>query len=165
MQSTDRAPAQQTQELKSWIIEHQELSSTWQMCRAVFRTEVLDFMTDSVLGLQNNARIAMLKKISIYIQKKQTVHQSGKTFIFLTQNALLFTKVPIRPTKTGGSRVSVFDLEICSSFYLLFTWMCTRFVQNIAALFSLSFKLHYLPCLLWKSGMHYRGRLKTKELN
>lgn len=93
------------------------------MCRAVFITEVLDFMTDSVLGLQNNARIAMLKKISIYIQKKQTVHQPGKTFIFLTltQNALLFTKVPIRPTKTAGSRVSVFDLEMCSSFYLLFT--------------------------------------------
>lgn len=39
------------------------------MCRAVFITEVLDFMTDSVLGLQNNARIAMLKKISIYTEK------------------------------------------------------------------------------------------------
>lgn len=30
--------------------------------------------------------------------------------------------------------------------------MCTRFVQNIAALFSLSLKLCYLPLFLYKDG-------------
>lgn len=68
--------------------------------------------------------------------------------------------MPIRPTKTGVSSVSLFDLQIRLFFlYLfLFTWMCTDFfVQNIAALpffFSLSLKLHLLSTVsLRKSGI------------
>lgn len=48
--------------------------------------------------------------------------------------------------------VTVFDSQISFFFISLFTWMCTHFVQNIAALFSLSLKLHYLPSFLYKDG-------------
>lgn len=53
----------------------------------------------------------------------------------------LFTKVPIRPTKTGGSFVSVlrffsFDLYLLECAHIL--------CKNTAALFS-STKLHYKP--------------------
>lgn len=90
------------------------------------------------------------------------MHQPGKIFIFLkNENALLFTKVPIWPTKTGGSYVSVFDLQIIFLYIFLFTWMCTHFVQNIAALFSLSLKIPYLPLFLWKSGILYCGHLNA----
>lgn len=76
------------------------------MCRAAFISEVFDFRGQFCAWPTNNARIAMFKK-----KKKKSVHQPGKIFIFLkNENALLFTKVPIRPTKTGGSYVSVFDL-------------------------------------------------------
>ena len=69
------------------------------MCREAFITEVFDFMANSVLGLQTMPELQRLKKK----KKKESVHQPGKIFIFLTnKNALLFTKVPIRPTKTGG---------------------------------------------------------------
>lgn len=60
--------------------------------------------------------------------QKKTKHNSAftKKNIYVSkekkkkENALLFTKVPIRPTKTGGSYVSVFDFRFFS-FYLLFT--------------------------------------------
>lgn len=75
------------------------------MCRAAFITEVFDFSANSVLGLQIMPELQSLKE-----KKNQCINQE-KIFIFLkTENALLFTKVPIRPTKTGGSYVSVFDL-------------------------------------------------------
>lgn len=75
------------------------------MCRAAFITEVFDFTANSVLGLQIMPELQSLKK------KKISASSRKKIFIFLkTENALLFTKVPIRPTKTGGSYVSVFDL-------------------------------------------------------
>lgn len=67
-------------------------------------------MANSVLGLQIMPELQCLKGKER--GKKWSVHQPGKKiFIFLKiENALLFTKVPIRPTKTGGSYVSVFDL-------------------------------------------------------
>lgn len=79
------------------------------MCRAAFITEVFDFTANSVLGLQIMPELQSLKEKT---QKKEISASSRKKiFIFLkTENALLFTKVPIRPTKTGGSYVSVFDL-------------------------------------------------------
>lgn len=78
------------------------------MCRAAFITEVFDFTADSVLGLQIMPELQSLKKQT---KKKNQCIKQEKIFIFLkTENALLFTKVPIRPTKTGGSYVSVFDL-------------------------------------------------------
>lgn len=64
----------------------------------------------------------MLKKK----KKNQCINQERKKnyiyIIFLkNENALLFTKVPTRPTKTGGSYVSVFDLDFFFPLYLLFT--------------------------------------------
>ena len=76
------------------------------MCRAAFTTEVFDFMANSVLGLQIMPELQCLKK-----RKENSA--SSRKHIYISEekkNALLFTKVPIRPTKTGGSYVSVFDL-------------------------------------------------------
>lgn len=84
------------------------------MCRAAFITEVFDFVANSVFGRRIIPELQSLKT--------ESVHQPGKIFIFLkNENALLFTKVPIRPTKTGVSYVSVFDLQIIFLyiFYLL----------------------------------------------
>lgn len=58
----------------------------------------------------------------------------------------LFTKVPIRPTKTGGSFVSVFRF-FSFDLYLL---ECAHICANTAALFS-STKLHLCAtvCVKW----------------
>jgi len=58
-----------------------------------------------------------------------------RIFIFVeNENALLLTKVPIRPTKTGGS--FCFCLWLVDDFFIsLFTWMCTRFLCKTLLLY------------------------------
>lgn len=154
-------------ELKSWIIEHQELTSTWQMCRAAFTTEVFDFTANSVLGLRIMPELQCLKK------KRKEKRRQGRISASTRKNIYISEKWKCTPIHKSANptnkdwRFLCICLWLTDYFFLyifLFTWMCTRFVQNIAALFSLSLKLHYLPLFLWKSGILYCGHL-NKELN
>lgn len=99
------------------------------------------------------------------LKKKKSVHQSGKYLYFWKMKMHSYSQ----KCQSDQQRLEVLmylslTYRFVFSLYLLFTWMCTHFVQNIAALFSLSLKLHYLPLFLWKSGILYCGHL-NKELN
>lgn len=149
-----------TREFKSWIIEHQELTSTWPMCRAAFITE--RYHGQFCAWPTNNARIAMFKRKGE--GKKMISTSTRKKNIYISEN---WKCTPIHksanPTNKDWRFLCICLWLIDYFLYLLFTWMCTHFVQNIAALFSLSLKLHYLPLFLWKSGVLYCGQLKTKK--
>lgn len=93
-------------------------------------------------------------------KKKKSVHQPGKNIYISekkTKNALLFTKVPIRPTKTGGSYVSVFDLQIffffISFIYLNVHTFCAEHCCSIFLIFKVTlfaiFSLEKWHTLLW----------------
>ena len=132
-------------EFKSWIIEHQELASTWPMCRAAFTTEVFDFMANSVLGLQIMPELQCLKK-----RKENSA--SSRKHIYISEEKKMHSYS--QKCQSDQQRLEVLMYLSLTyrffSLYLLFTWMCTHFVQNIAALFSLSLKLHYLPLFLYE---------------
>jgi len=97
-------------ELKSWtLIENSPLYAT-DACRAAFIKSPISRL-NSELGIQITAELQCLKK-------RKQVHQPGrKKYIFL-KNALLFTKVPIRPTKTRSSLCIYLWLFFSSSLYL-----------------------------------------------
>lgn len=95
------------------------------------------------------------------------MHQPGKN-IYISEkneNALLFTKVPIRPTKTGGSYVSVFDLQIF--FFIPFIYLnvhtfCAEHCCSIFLIFKVTLfaivSLEKWHTLLWapKWGIELR---------
>lgn len=115
------------------------------MCKAAFITEVFDFMANSVLGLQIMPELQCLEKK----RKKKSVHQPGKKKIYIyiiflkNENALLFTKVPTRPTKTGGSYVSVFDL-IFFFLYIFYLLECAHILCKHCCSLFLIFKVTFL---------------------
>lgn len=131
-------------------------------CRAAFTTEVFDFMANSELGLQIMPELLRVKNKNK--KKNQCINQEKYLYVWKKMKMHSYSQ----KCQSDQQRLEVLMYLSLTyrffSFYLLFTWMCTHFVQNIAALFSLSLKLHYLPLFLWTSGILYCGHLNM-ELN